>query len=687
MAERTTHRTYCRICVAVCGLEVDVEDGCAVAVRGDEAHPLSAGYSCNKGRALPALHHNPDRLDTPLVRVDGQLAATTWPDVLADLDGRLSDLVDESGPGSIGFFTGSGMYLDTAGYWATRRLMRRFASGHFYSDTTIDSAAKYRVMELMAGTYSLMAHADPQAKLVVMFGTNPVVSHGQTPMFEDPVQRLRRSKQQGEVWVIDPRRTESARLASRHLAIRAGTDHAVLGFLVRSLLDDGVDREELERRASQVDELVSAVAPFTLQATAALTSLPDTDLVDLLAAVRRAGRLAVLTGTGVTMSPAGNIAEWLAWALLAVTDSFDQPGGMWFNPGFLARLDQRASIPSSGPPGVGPPTRPDIPTLMGEWPAAVIPAEIEGGNLRALFVLGGNIVTALPDTNRLLAALPQLDVLAVVDVARNATTPYATHVLPAHAQLERPDVPLLNDLFNSKLMVQYTRAVLEQHPGRRSAWWILAHIGRLLGVDVLPSAMDMDTVTDDEVLDLVVGSGVVDRLRDADPPWLEAPTPAPGWLAGKLPSATWNLAPLPLVAQLATLDASPALVLTPRRQPRRFNGRMIREGDRAEVLLHPDDAAQAGVVDGELVDVSSSAGSLPVQARVTDTISAGSASISHGRAECNVNVLVSSRLLDPLTGMPRQSGTAVEIRPAAAGSETDASAGEPSEVPPTASLG
>jgi anaerobic selenocysteine-containing dehydrogenase len=669
MADRVTHRTYCRICVAVCGVEIDVEDGVAVAVRGDDDHPLSAGYVCNKGRALPALHHNEDRLDGPMVRVGDELVGASWPDVFADLDASVADIVRDWGPGAVGFFTGAGMYLDAAGYWAVRRLSRRFDSGHFYSDTTIDSAAKYRVMELMAGSYSLMAHADPDARLVVMFGTNPVVSHGQTPMFEDPVRRLRRSREQGEVWVVDPRTTESARLATRHLAIRPGTDHAVLGFLVRSLLevDTDTERAALHRRAVHVDELVAAVAPYTVGATAALTSLPETALLDLLAAVLRAGRLAVLTGTGVTMSPAGNATEWLAWALLAVTDSLDRPGGMWFNPGYVARLDERESIPSAGEPGIGPPTRPEIPTLMGEWPSAVIPAEIEAGNLRALFVLGGNIVTCLPDTNRVLAALPQLDVLAVVDVVRNATTPYATHVLPAHAQLERPDIPLLNDLFNSKLTLQYTHAVLEQREGRRSAWWILARLGRALGVDVLPPSVDPDTATDDDVLDLIGGAETLRTLRTADPPWSEAPMPASGWLTEKLPDRRWNVAPDALVAQLATLQAPASLVLTPRRQPKRFNGRTIRDGDDPEALLHPHDAAAANVVDGELVEVSSNAGSLRLRARVTDATSAGTVSIPHGWADCNVNVLVSSRVLDPLTGMPRFSGTAVSVRPVTAG--------------------
>src|SRR4029079_8288716 len=126
MTAPVSHRTYCRICIAGCGLEVDVEDGRAVAVRGDADHPLSSGYTCSKGRALPMIHHDVRRLDRPMLRVDGELRSSTWAAVLDDLRHRLDDVVRESGSGSVGFFLGGGIYMDTAGYWCFRRISRRF---------------------------------------------------------------------------------------------------------------------------------------------------------------------------------------------------------------------------------------------------------------------------------------------------------------------------------------------------------------------------------------------------------------------------------------------------------------------------------------------------------------------------------------------------------------------------------
>jgi anaerobic selenocysteine-containing dehydrogenase len=101
-----------------------------------------------------------------------------------------------------------------------------------------------------------------------------------------------------------------------------------------------------------------------------------------------------------------------------------------------------------------------------------------------------------------------------------------------------------------------------------------------------------------------------------------------------------------------------------------MNAQHYRDGDQPEALLHPQDAASAGVGDGEMVEVSSSTGSLRLPARVTTAIGAGAVSIQHGWANCNVNLLIDAHDLDPLTGMAHLSGTAVTVRPLSESSTT-----------------
>ena len=114
--EVRTVRSFCRICTAVCGILVDVSDDEVVRVRGDPDHPFSHGYTCPKGRALPRMHHHPDRLERPLLRVGDRLEPTTWDACLDDLAARLRAVIDDHGPEAIGVFFGSGVGMDAAGY-------------------------------------------------------------------------------------------------------------------------------------------------------------------------------------------------------------------------------------------------------------------------------------------------------------------------------------------------------------------------------------------------------------------------------------------------------------------------------------------------------------------------------------------------------------------------------------------
>jgi anaerobic selenocysteine-containing dehydrogenase len=126
----------------------------------------------------------------------------------------------------------------------------------------------------------------------------------------------------------------------------------------------------------------------------------------------------------------------------------------------------------------------------------------------------------------------------------------------------------------------------------------------------------------------------------------------------------WRLAPPALVAQLAALRPPAPLCLVPRRQKRHVNSQLTFLGDTPEVLLHPDDAAAAGVTDGQPVIVRSDSGELTGTAHVDPAIRRGAVSVPHGHEEANVNLLTSHRAADPVTGMARYSGIPVSVHAA-----------------------
>jgi anaerobic selenocysteine-containing dehydrogenase len=664
MSARTV-RSFCRICTAVCGILVDVEGDQVVSVRGDKEHPLSHGYTCPKGRSLPAMHHHPDRIEGPMMRINGTLQATTWDACLDDLARRLRGIIDTYGPASVGVFFGSGVGMDAAGYRTAQALHRAIGTPAKFSPLTIDATAKVLISDLMGGSPALTARPDfDNTALLIYIGCNPVVSHGHTVAMPDPVSAIRSIRRHGEVWVLDPRRTETANLASGHISARPGTDYALLAYLVREVLREGADRDFVDRYTSGVAELRDAVEPFALEHAAAVADVPASELQALLSAIRRSGRVAIETGTGVTMASAANVTQWLAWALLIVTGSMNQRGGMWFHPGFGNQLE--AQVLPIAPPdgslfGPGPSTRPEVRGFLGEWPCAALGDEIRAGNIRAVLNLGGHLLTAFPEANDLQPALESLDVLASIEIIANDTTAISTHVLPTKDQLERADVSLWDFLLPC-VAAQHTPAVVDAIGERRSTWWVLAELGRRLGYDLADTSA---ANTDDAMLATITSRARCSFEELVEVGWVEGDyeLPAP-WVeqhVGRL--GGWRLAPRLLVEQLAALPEPKALMLIPRRQAKHLNSQLDYLGDTAEVLLNPDDAIAASVRDGQDVLVRSANGEVRARAKVVSGIRRGVVSLPHGHQRTNVNVLTDHNDIDPLTGMTRYSGISVTVLP------------------------
>ena len=663
--EVRTVRSFCRICTCQCGILVDVADNQVLRIRGDRDNPMTFGYTCVKGRALPDMHHHPNRLERPMLRDEGALREATWQETLDDLGARLRRVLDEHGPSAVAVFFGSGLGMDAAGYRTAERLYGALGTPARMSPLTIDGTAKVLAAVMVGGFPGLSPRPDyDNVKMLLYFGVNPVVSHGHALAMPSPTTTLRGLRGQAEIWVVDPRRSETAALADGHLAPRPNTDYAILAFLVREMLPSA-DPDFLARRTVGADELREAVGPFTAERAADITGVTVGQLQDLFAAVRRAGRLAVDVGTGITMSQGANVATWLAWALMAITDSMNRPGGVWFHPGFFMRLDSM-EIPVLPPEvffAAGPPSRPDLPGFLGEWPCAALASEIDAGNIRAVLNLGGGLLTAFPDAQVLKPALEKLEVLATLEIMNNDVTALSTHVLPTKDQLERADINLW-DFLSPRVVAQYAPAIVEPVGERRSSWWVLAELGRRLGHDFADRLPTDDTpASDDNVLSKQVSRGRCswDELQDSE--YVERPLefPAP-WVENFLErSGGWRLAPAQMVEQLASLAEPPALALVPRRQKLHVNSQLTFLGDRPEVLLHPDDAAAAKVADGEQVIVRSSSGQIVAYAKVDPGIRAGVVSVPHGYETANVNVLTNHLDTDPLTGMAHYSGVAVEI--------------------------
>jgi anaerobic selenocysteine-containing dehydrogenase len=638
-------------------------------IRGDPEHPISRGYNGPKGRALASLHHDSRRLDRPSVSVSGSQRHVDWNRALDDLAGRLRDILDEDGPEAIAGYLGTAVAFDAAGYAAANAFLRGLGTSQRYTCATLDTPCKPLISGLLSGFPGLHPIPDSDStRLLLLVGTNPVVSHGHLTGLANPVSHLRRIAHRGEIWVIDPRRTETTGLATRHLQIRAGTDAWLLAALVREILNEGADTKFIAEHVDAVDELARAVAPFDLARASEVCDVPLSALEELVAVIRRSGRLAAVSGTGSTMSSGANVNEWLLWALQIITGSFERPGGAWFNPGFVSGLDRVPHwTPGNSEAGLGPPSRPELPRRNGEFPCAGLVDEIESGRIRALFVPGGNPIAAFPEAERLRRALRSLDVLVVADVLHNEIVDVATHLWPCAGQLERADVMGIMEFYKQEVTGQFAAATVPPVAERRPLWWPFAQLASRLGFSCLPTGLEANECSDSEVVESFVGGRLPSLL--AAPHGVIGPRPG-AWVTERLlPGGRWRVAPAPLRDALTQLREPPPLALVPGRQLRTMNSAFRDIAAPRERLATPDihvapsDAKRAGIEHGAPVIVRSEHGELTGTTFVDQRLRAGTVWIPHGWLTPNVCVLTSaSQDIDRLTGMVLQSGVAVDLR-------------------------
>jgi anaerobic selenocysteine-containing dehydrogenase len=654
--------SYCRICAAACGIVVSVDSGIVVKVRGDADHPVSRGYTCTKGRALPQLHHASDRLDAPRLRGND----VEWNVVLDDLASVIGSTIAKSGADSVALYLATGLAYDSVGQVASGMWMGSIGSSSFYTAATVDNAPVLVAAEMVAGHPMLNPVWDPEAPgLLLLVGTNPVVSHGYGTTLPDPVRHLREYRDAGGcVWVLDPRRTETAAHADDYLSVRPGSDVAVLGALAHELLLTSPNLSHLEDACDPDDiaRLRIALGPFTLANAALAADVSVVRLKELVnALIANHGSVAAFCGTGTTMARDGILVEWLRWVLLILTDSLDRPEGMRFNRGVVNQL--RPAKPGKEPLS-GPRSRPDLGRVAGQMPVAALVDEIESGSVRVLVVTGGNPLSAFPEPDRLREALASLEALVVVDVSDTELVGLATHALPALAQLERSDLALAEQVALRSGM-QFTPPVVTPAPLRRSLLWMFASLADRCGSSLLGGARPED-VSDETFLSGLLGHGPLDagEVIAAGPRGIDL-EPTYGWVrSAMLPDARWRIAPTELLSRLARhLGPEMGLVLIPRREVNWSNSvRIAGAGDEPVIRLNPLDADRVGVGEGSWVALQTVNGSLVATVQLDESLRPGAVSVTHGHPGALTGTLTSSsRDVDSLTAMPLASGLSVSI--------------------------
>lgn len=673
----TLKRTYCKVCMTNCGLVAEVAgDAKILKVTADRDHPITRGYSCPKGRATGQIYHLDQPITRPMMRKGGELVDVSWDEALDDIAQRLRGVIDRYGPRSVGMYFGSGLGLDSAGYTMEEALWKALDCGPKYTPLTNDTTAKVMIAGAMARFYGINPKTDYDAcRMVLYVGTNPMVSHAHnTGMFQPGMFLKAINRRGGEVWVMDPVRTETVNYAAGHIAAWPGRDYAVLAWVVRELIEHGPCNPRQPIR--NLEALRELLADYDRAKAAAIAGVPEEQLQGLLDAIRRHKVVCIETGTGTGMSPGGNLTVWFSWLIMILTGSMNVPGGMWIHPGAIFPFDRFVDhlplLDSAFTPGSN--VRPDVKGICGDWPCAVLPQEIEQGYCHAFFNFGGHLFRSFPDAHALEQALPKLDLLVSTEIQHNELSAYCTHILPTKATVERDEFTRW-DTLNWSVNLQYAPRLVDPMGERRSAWWVISQIMRRADLPVANHVPVEHSDANDEAMQAMLLANARcswDELKQKRVVEFERELPAP-WVDRHFERAGgWELVPPELREQWlafrredeAGLGKPRPVVLTSRRQRRKFNGQLGFLGEVCDCLLHPDTAAEYGIVDKQPVRLATDSGFIIATARIDPTMLRGVCSVPHGHKEANVNALTSTHAMDPLGGMAHYSAIPVRIEPA-----------------------
>jgi len=622
---------------------VTVENGRAVRVAGDPAHPFTRGFLCAKvNRYVERTYHH-DRLRTPLRRIgpkgSGRFEPISWNDALGEIADRLHAIVESSdGPQAILPYS----YAGTMGLLQGSSMDRRFfhALGASRLDRTICSMAGTVGMRMTVGA-NIGADAEgmPQSDLVLLWGTNTLTANPHLWPFV-----LEARERGAQIICIDPIRTRTAAQCDEWIPIRPGTDGALALGMMHVLFAGGLeDRDYLERYTLGHEALRERAAEWTPARTASVTGLPEEIIVSLGSRYGSANAAFIRVNYGLQRHAGGGMAVRNIACLPAITGHWRRAGGgvqlstsanFTFNRSVLER------------PDLGPPARTINMIRLGE--ALTEPdAGVGGPPVKALIVYNSNPAAVAPDRNTVLRGLAREDLFTVVlEHFQTDSCDWADIVLPATTQLEHWDVHLAYGHHYASL----NRPSIAPLGEALSNTEIFRRLADRIGLTD-PWTRDDDLTLIKQALDTQSPKlkGVTfETLLERGWVRLDVPTPYLPYADGEFPTpsgkcelfsqrlADMGLDPLPTyIPPYESPERDPALVarypLTLISSPAHtfLNSTFVnvtslrRQAQEPEVLLHPADAERRGIATGMRVTVHNDRGAFAAQARVEPSIREG----------------------------------------------------------------
>lgn len=724
----TVHRRTCPLCEGMCGISLTVENQQVTSIRPDFDNVWSRGHVCPKGIQLGALHHDPDRLTQPMIREGDQWREAEWEEAFAHIEILVHQVREKYGQKAFAFYGGnmSGKGFASARYMML--LLRQAKFGQTFSSSSVDQLPKNVSCQIMYGNMWKVPIPDvDHTDLLVIMGGNPAASKGSIFAHRDVMGAIHALRQRGgKVIVIDPVRTKTAQSADQWLAIKPGADAALLLAIAHVLFaENKVKLGHLADLVNGLDEVREIAARFSPERVADFCGISAADIRTLTHAIADAPKAAIYGRIGTCTQKFGTLASWMVDVIAIITGNLDKVGGSMWSTQVAPHLELAPPYPSDSPI-LSPPNRVrGVKGILGQYPASCLAEEIDTpgeGQIKGLLTLGCNPVLTVPGSDRLAAALPMLECMVSLDIYINETTCNAHVILPSPSLLEQPHWDVWAWPWCLTSGGHYSPASIIPSD-RPEEWQVMARLGTIFGGN--PNA-DLNALDDEffgamcdqvgvarevafsrlpergpeRVLDLCIRTGPFGDRFGANPEGLNLQTfkdKPDGLLLGHArvqgaaaittPSGKIEMAHPHIVGDLPRLEADMALqdkrlMLVSRRHLGSMNSwmhnidKLVRGKDRCTLQIHPGDADDADLSNGDRVRVESASGAVEARVEITGDIRPGIVCLPHGWGHCearsklrvasrhggaNINVLSPGPLVDEASGNAVLNGIPVTV--------------------------
>jgi anaerobic selenocysteine-containing dehydrogenase len=697
VADAVVHTRTCSICEAACGLLITVENNAVTRIVGDAADPLSKGHICPKAYGLWDMQNDPDRLRAPMQRTGDTWAEMSWDDAFDVIETRLATLQAAHGPNSVGVYRGNpsahNLGLMTHGGGLSRALKTKAN----FSASTVDQIPLQLTAMWMYGHNFLIPVIDiDRAHTVLMLGANPLASNGSLwtvpgakERLEAMIKPIDKGGRGGKLIVIDPRKSETAHIASQHVPIKPTGDAAFLIALLLTLKKiDAVKPGRLADMLTGYEDMWAAISIFSIDALSKACGISVATINSVAHDLAAAPVAAVYGRMGTCTQKFGTLCQWLIQVLNITLGSVDREGGVMFT----APAVDTVALTGAGSYGRFHSRVSNYPETLAEFPAACLAEEITtpgDGQIRAMITIAGNPVLSTPNGAQLDAAFDSLDFMVAIDPHLTETTRHADIILPPCGPLEKSHYPSPFYHLSVRNIAKYSPPVLPKSENAKDDWEIVDTISRRMAARNNVTLNPPGT-PDDALAFMLKASGKLSMEQVLAEPHGVDMGPLMPCLPERLRSADKkiNCAPPVLMADLARFathlaeTAPDGLLLIGRRHIRSNNSwlhnsaRLIKGPNRCTIMMHPDDARARNLGEGSTARVTSRVGAVELPVEVTDDMMPGVVSIPHGfghgrsgvgwmRAAANPGVscndLTDETLLDVVSGNAAVNGVAVDV--------------------------